>query len=78
MELTLHSPTEGVYRPAATGFMRWRCAVPNECCSSAAPWGFRPDFTAPPTLDEQLECVWKNIRAILASAGMTTDNKSFD
>ena len=36
--------------------------------------GLRPDFTAPPTLDEQLVCVWDNLRAILASAGMTTAN----
>ena len=34
----------------------------------------RPDFTTPATLDEQLACVWDNIQAILASAGMTTDN----
>ena len=36
--------------------------------------GLRPDFSAPPTLDEQLECVWDNLRTILASAGMTVDN----
>jgi len=35
--------------------------------------GLRPDFTAPPTLEEQLTCVWDNLRAILASAGMTSD-----
>jgi enamine deaminase RidA (YjgF/YER057c/UK114 family) len=36
--------------------------------------GLRPDFTAPPTLEEQLTSVWNNIRTILASAGMTVDN----
>ena len=36
--------------------------------------GLRPDFTAPATLEEQLECVWNNLRAVLASAGMTVDN----
>ena len=54
--------------------MRWKCAVPSGCCSSAAPWVSGPILRAPPTLDEQLICVWNNIRAILASAGMTVDN----
>jgi 2-iminobutanoate/2-iminopropanoate deaminase len=36
--------------------------------------GLRPDFSAPPTLEEQLDCVWNNLRAILASAGMSVDN----
>jgi enamine deaminase RidA (YjgF/YER057c/UK114 family) len=36
--------------------------------------GLRPDFSAPDTLDEQLICVWDNLRAILASAGMSVDN----
>ena len=36
--------------------------------------GLRPHFSGPETLEEQLECVWNNLRAILASAEMTVDN----
>ena len=36
--------------------------------------GLRPDFSAPATLEEQLDCVWNNLRAILASADMGTAN----
>ena len=37
--------------------------------------GFEQDGTTmPETFDEQAELIWKHIRAILASAGMTVDN----
>jgi enamine deaminase RidA (YjgF/YER057c/UK114 family) len=36
--------------------------------------GLARDGAAPPTLDAQLELVWDNLRAILASASMTVDN----
>ena len=40
----------------------------------AGTMGLRPDGTPGETLDEQLELIWSNIRAILASADMTVDN----
>ncbi|KZM49028.1 RidA family protein [Labrenzia sp. OB1] len=36
--------------------------------------GLKADGTAPGTLEEQLTCVWSNIRHILSEAQMTTDN----
>jgi enamine deaminase RidA (YjgF/YER057c/UK114 family) len=36
--------------------------------------GLNSDGVPGRTLDEQLELVWGNIRAILAAAGMTVDN----
>lgn len=74
MELIPHNPTEGVY---ATGgdwvhAMEVRCA--DRLLFVSGTMGLRPDFSVPATLEEQLECVWNNLRAILASAGMTTDN----
>ncbi len=37
--------------------------------------GFEQDGTTmPESFDEQAELIWKHIRAILASAGMTVDN----
>jgi enamine deaminase RidA (YjgF/YER057c/UK114 family) len=40
----------------------------------AGTMGLRPDGQPGATLVEQLELIWANIRAILASAGMTVDN----
>ena len=40
----------------------------------AGTMGLRDTSSAPKTLDEQLELIWKNIRTILAKANMTTDN----
>lgn len=74
MELIPHNPTTGVY---ATGG-DWVHAIEVRGAARllfiSGTMGLRPDFTAPPTLDEQLICVWNNLRAILASAGMTTAN----
>jgi enamine deaminase RidA (YjgF/YER057c/UK114 family) len=36
--------------------------------------GLRKDGTAGAAIEEQLELIWNNIRGILASAEMTTDN----
>jgi len=40
----------------------------------AGTMGLRPDGTAGATLAEQLDLIWSNISAILASADMTVDN----
>jgi enamine deaminase RidA (YjgF/YER057c/UK114 family) len=40
----------------------------------AGTMGLDPSGTPGATLTEQLDLVWSNIRAILASAGMTVDN----
>ncbi|NJO37322.1 MAG: RidA family protein [Rhizobiales bacterium] len=36
--------------------------------------GLHPAGHAPGSLDEQLDLIWRNLRRILAEAGMTTDN----
>lgn len=73
LELIAHNPDEGVY---STG--DWVHAMEvrgaGRLLFVSGTMGLRPDFSAPPTLEEQLECVWNNLRAILASAAMTTDN----
>ncbi|MEO7687672.1 MAG: RidA family protein [Sphingomonas sp.] len=74
LETITHNPSTGIY---ATGG-DWVHAI--EVCGASrllfisGTMGLRPDFSAPPTLEEQLTCVWDNLRTILASAGMTTDN----
>ena len=74
MELIPHNPTEGVYSTGGDWVHAMEVRGAERMLFVSGTMGLRPDFTAPPTLDEQLECVWNNLRAILASAGMTVDN----
>ena len=74
MELIPHNPTEGVYSTGGDWVHAMEVRGAERMLFVSGTMGLRPDFTAPPTLDEQLECVWNNLRTILASAGMTVDN----
>ena len=74
MELIPHNPTEGVYATGGDWVHAMEVRGAARMLFVSGTMGLRPDFTAPPTLDEQLECVWNNLRTILASAGMTVDN----
>lgn len=74
MELIPHNPTEGVYSTGGDWVHAMEVRGAERLLFLSGTMGLRPDFTAPPTLEEQLACVWDNIRAILASAGMTTDH----
>jgi enamine deaminase RidA (YjgF/YER057c/UK114 family) len=74
MQLKPHRPTDGVY-PATSDYahaMEVRGA--ERLLFVAGTMGLRPDGTPGATLTEQLDLIWSNIRAILASAGMTVDN----
>ena len=74
MEQIPHNPGEGVYSTGGDWVHAMEVRGAERMLFISGTMGLRPDFTAPPTLDEQLECVWNNLRAILASAGMTVDN----
>jgi 2-iminobutanoate/2-iminopropanoate deaminase len=74
MELIPHNPKDGVYSTGGDWVHALEVCGATRMLFVSGTMGLRPDFTAPPTLDEQLECVWNNLRAILASAGMTVDN----
>ena len=74
MELVPHNPSEGIYSTGGDWVHAMEVRGADRLLFVSGTMGLRPDFTAPETLDEQLECVWNNIRAILASASMTTDN----
>ena len=74
MELIPHNPTEGIYSTGGDWVHALEVRGAERMLFVSGTMGLKPDFTAPPTLDEQLECVWNNLRAILASAGMTVDN----
>jgi len=74
MEQIPHSPTEGIYSTGGDWVHALEVRGAERMLFVSGTMGLRPDFTAPPTLEEQLECVWNNLRTILASAGMTVDN----
>lgn len=74
MEQISHNPSEGVYSTGGDWVHALEVRAAERMLFVSGTMGLRPDFTAPPTLEEQLECVWNNLRAILASAGMTVDN----
>jgi enamine deaminase RidA (YjgF/YER057c/UK114 family) len=74
MEQIEHNPTKGVYATGGDWVHALEVRGAQRMLFVSGTMGLRPDFTAPPTLDEQLECVWNNLQAILASAGMTVDN----
>ena len=74
MELIPHNPTDGVYSTGGDWVHALEVRGAQRLLFVSGTMGLRPDFSAPETLEEQLECVWGNLRAILASAGMTVDN----
>ena len=69
MEQIPHNPMDGVYSTGGDWVHALEVRGAARMLFVSGTMGLRPDFTAPPTLDEQLECVWNN----LASAGMTVD-----
>jgi 2-iminobutanoate/2-iminopropanoate deaminase len=73
-EFIPRSPDEAVYSTGGDWIHALEVRGTERLLFVSGTMGLRPDFSAPDTLEEQLECVWNNLRAILASAGMTVDN----
>jgi enamine deaminase RidA (YjgF/YER057c/UK114 family) len=74
VEITVHNPSEGIY-PASGDYVHAMEVRGHErLLHVAGTMGLRPDGVPGATLAEQLDLVWANIAAILASAGMTVDN----
>jgi enamine deaminase RidA (YjgF/YER057c/UK114 family) len=74
MEIVPRNPTEGVY--AATDDYVHAIEVRNagRLLFVAGTMGLDPQGRPGTGLAEQLDLIWSNIRAILASADMTVDN----
>ena len=74
MEIVTHSPTEGIY--AATGDYAHALEVraPQRFLFCSGTMGLDSSGVPGTSLADQLDLVWSNIRAILASAEMTVDN----
>lgn len=68
------NPTEGVY-PASDDYVHaMEVTTPARFLFVSGTMGLDAHGAPGADLDAQLSLVWSNIRAILASAGMTTDN----
>lgn len=74
METVPRSPTDGVY-PASDDYVHaLEVRGADRLLFVAGTMGLDADGAPGATLDEQLDLIWANLRAILASAGMTVDN----
>jgi enamine deaminase RidA (YjgF/YER057c/UK114 family) len=72
--MNVYNPTEGVY-PATPDYVHaLEVREPRRLLFVAGTMGLDAAGEPPPTLAEQLELVWANIRTILGSAGMTLDH----
>jgi 2-iminobutanoate/2-iminopropanoate deaminase len=74
MQLTPHSPADGVYPATGDYVHAMEVRGAERLLFVAGTMGLDPTGTPGATLADQLELIWANIRTILASAGMTVDN----
>ena len=74
METETHNPTEGIYAATDDYVHAIEVRDPSRFLFVAGTMGLDPAGVPGESLDAQLDLVWSNIGAILASAGMTVDN----
>ena len=74
MELLPRNPVDGVYPATADYVHAMEVRGAERLLFLAGTMGLDEQGRPGTTLDEQLALIWSNIRAILASAGMTVDN----
>lgn len=74
MELVPHDPTDGVYATTDDYVHAMEVRGAQRLLFVAGTMGLDPSGKPGADLAEQLDLIWSNIRAILASAGMTVDN----
>jgi enamine deaminase RidA (YjgF/YER057c/UK114 family) len=74
MQMIVRNPTQGIY-PATSDYVHaMEVREPRRFLYVAGTMGLDERGVAGKTLSEQLDLIWRNIRAILASADMTIDN----
>jgi 2-iminobutanoate/2-iminopropanoate deaminase len=74
MQTVTHNPSEGVYPAAGDYAHAIELRGAERLVFVAGTLGLDPSGAPGTSLDEQLELIWANIRAILASADMTVDD----
>ena len=74
MQMIVRNPTQGIY-PATSDYVHaMEVREPKRFLYVAGTMGLDQNGVAGKSLAEQLDLIWRNIRAILASADMTVDN----
>lgn len=74
MEITQHDPAGGAYAAGPDYAHALELRAPERLLLVSGTMGLDGSGAAGRTLADQLELVWANLRAILASAGMSLDN----
>jgi 2-iminobutanoate/2-iminopropanoate deaminase len=74
MELVPHNPTDGVYATGGDWVHAMEVRGAQRFLFVSGTMGLDPQGNPGAGLAEQLDLIWSNLRAILASAGMTVDN----
>ena len=74
MKMIVRNPTEGVYAASSDYVHAMEVQKPERFLYVAGTMGLDANGIPGETLAEQLDLIWNNIRAILASADMTVDN----
>jgi 2-iminobutanoate/2-iminopropanoate deaminase len=74
MQTIPHNPTSGIYRATSDYIHALEVRQPDRFLYVAGTMGLDADGIPGRTLEEQLDLIWSNIRAILASADMTVRN----
>ena len=74
MQMIVRNPTQGIYAATSDYVRAMEVREPKRILYVAGTMGLDERGVAGKTLGEQLELIWSNIRAILASADMSVDN----
>jgi enamine deaminase RidA (YjgF/YER057c/UK114 family) len=74
MKMIVHNPAKGIYPATGDYVHAMEVREPQRFLFVAGTMGLDQDGVAGKTLAQQLDLIWSNIRAILASADMTVDN----
>jgi 2-iminobutanoate/2-iminopropanoate deaminase len=74
VEIIDRNPSQGVYAATDDYVHAVEVRGAERLLFVAGTMGLDPTGSPGTTLAEQLELIWSNLRAILASAGMTVDN----
>ena len=74
MQMIVRNPTQGIYAATSDYVHAMEVREPKRFLYVAGTMGLDQNGVAGKSLAEQLDLIWRNIRAILASADMTVDN----
>ncbi len=74
MEIRVHNPMVGIYPAVGDYAHAIEVRQPGRLLFTAGTMGLDPAGEPGRNLEEQLDLIWSNIRAILAAAGMTVDD----